>query len=58
MSGLKDGSNMKTATGFAHASRTAPAGNFHGGQPPKGPAKEPWRLNGVPTPKERGVSKK
>jgi hypothetical protein len=55
--GLKDGSNMKVATGRAHASRTAKAGAFHGGTPPSGPKKEPTRVNGVPLIKERGTSK-
>lgn len=58
MSGLKDGSNMKVATGCAHASRTAPAGKFDGGKPPSGPKSEPVRVNGIRTPKESGVSKK
>jgi hypothetical protein len=55
--GLKDGSNMKVATGCAHASRSAKAGTFHGGMPPPGPKAEPVKLNGVKAPKERGVSK-
>ncbi|CAG4900686.1 hypothetical protein [Paraburkholderia saeva] len=57
MSGLKDGSNMKVATGCAHASRTAKAGSFHGGKPPSGPKTEPTLTNGIRTPKERGTSK-
>jgi hypothetical protein len=57
MSGLKDGSNMKAATGCAHAARTAKAGSFHGGKPPAGPKKEPTLTNGIKAPKERGVSK-
>lgn len=47
-SGLKDGSNMGSATGFAHSSRTAPAGKFDGGKPPSGPKAEQCRTNGVP----------
>jgi hypothetical protein len=57
MSGLKDGSNMKAATGCAQASRTAKAGSFHGGPLPKGPKAEPVRTNGIKAPKEKGVSK-
>lgn len=55
--GLKDGSDMKVATGCAHKSRTAPAGKFDGGKPPAGPKAEPVRTNGIRAPKERGVSK-
>jgi hypothetical protein len=57
MSGLKDGSNMKAATGCAQASRTAKAGSFHGGPLPKGPKAGPVRTNGIKAPKEKGVSK-
>lgn len=54
---IKDGSDMKAATGCAHRSRTAPAGTFHGGKPPSGPKPVPAKLNGVPAPKSKGVSK-
>lgn len=57
-SGLKDGSDMGVATGCAHKSRTAKAGQFDGGKPPSGPKAEPVRVNGIRTPKESGVSKK
>lgn len=57
MAGLKDGSNMKVATGCAEKSRTAKAGTFHGGKPPSGPKKEPSKVNGVPLIKESGTSK-
>jgi len=56
MSGLKDGSNMKAATGLAHRARTGKPGEFDGGRPPSGPKKEPTRLNGVPKLPARGVS--
>ena len=57
MAGLKDGSNMKVATGCAEKSRTAKAGTFHGGKPPSGPKKEPTKVNGVPFIKTSGTSK-
>jgi len=50
-------SNMKAAANCAHASRTAKAGAFHGGTPPKGPKPEPVKINGIRAPKERGTSK-
>ena len=55
--GLKDGSDMKVATGCAHGSRTAPAGKYDGGKPPSGPKPTGWKLNGVKPPREKGVSK-
>jgi hypothetical protein len=55
---ISDGSNLKGAVDFAKCARSDKAGSFHGGKPPPGPKKEPSRLNGVPAPKERGVSKK
>lgn len=51
-------SNMKSATGCAHDSRTAKAGTYDGGKPPSGPKREPSRLNGVPTIRQSGVSGK
>lgn len=57
-SGLKDCSNLGTATGVATQSRTAKSGSFDGGTPPSGPKAEPVRVNGVPILKNSGVSKK
>lgn len=56
--GIKDGTDAKCATGFASKSRTAKAGEFHGGKPPMGPKPEPVKVNGIKAPKERGMSKK
>jgi len=55
--GLKDGSNMKAATGCAEKSRTSKAGSFAGDKPPPGPKAVPVRTNGIKVPKEKGVSK-
>jgi hypothetical protein len=55
--GLKDGADMKHAVNCAHGARTAPAGTYHGGNPPPGPKAEPVKVNGVPMIKERGTSK-
>jgi hypothetical protein len=55
---IKDGSDLKKATGYAHCARTDKAGQFSGGKPPPGPKAEGWKLNGVKAPKESGISKK
>lgn len=55
-SDLKGGS-MDAATKCAHGARTAPAGSYKGGMPPPGPKAEPQKLNGVPTIREKGVSR-
>lgn len=55
-SDLKGGS-MDAATKCAHGARTAPAGTYKGGKPPPGPKPEPQKLNGVPTIREKGVSR-
>lgn len=55
---IKDGSNLKSATSFAHKARTGKAGEFHGGRPNDGPKPTGFKLNGIKAPKESGISKK
>lgn len=55
---IKDGSNLKAATDFAHKARTGKAGEFHGGKPNAGPKPAGWKLNGIKAPKESGINKK
>jgi hypothetical protein len=58
-SGLKDGADPQYAAKCAQSARTDKAGHYKGQlEAPKGPAKEPTRLNGVRPPAEKNISKK